>query len=82
MPDLIELSWDDVADRLAMALLMHDKLSRAIARKKLPGEADLDRKMLADKLVKDLRRGGVEKVLRREPAKAHSWPPAASRSGA
>jgi len=73
--DLVEVGFVDLADRLAMSLLLNGKLIQAIARKRLPGEADTDRKLLAQQIVEDLKRGGVEKVLRR-PLNSHAAPAA------
>lgn len=64
--DLIDVPWDELAERLAMSLLLNSKFMLAITRKKLPGEADLERKLLAAQIVKDLKRGGIERILRRQ----------------
>lgn len=68
------MPWDELADRVAMSLLLNGKLLAAIARRKLPGEADLERKLLANQIIEDLKRGGIERIQRRAPAPGHGIP--------
>jgi hypothetical protein len=71
--DLVEASPDDLTDSLAFALKQREALQRFAKRPgHEPGMEDCQ--AIAKRLIKHLKRSGVEKVVRRQPV-SHSFPP-------